>query len=191
MTPKFHLNHCLAKQFFKLKMIFDAFICERLHLRVKKIAEHTDNPRRFERTVLLRSLSAQIGAKNSGVELKSGLRGPITTSGVLAGVSVARRVDCAGNWTCVNDVIRGMSSNAVGVVKCCARDDNTEELFVIVSVLEHLAAISTRANQYRPTDRKIVIAANDVLTARCWYDRVANRGRACVPKCTVVPTALE
>ena len=128
---------------------------------------------------------------NSGAELKSGLRGPINTSGVLAGVSVARRVDCAGNWTYVNDVIRGMSSNVVGVVKCCARDDNTQELFVIVSVLEHLADISTRGSQYRPTDRKLVIAANDVLTARCWYDRVANRGRACVPKCTVVPTALE
>ena len=140
--------------------------------------------------MLLRSLSAQIGAMNSGAELKSGLRGPITTSGVLAGVSVARRVDCAGNWTYVNDVIRGMSSNVVGVAKCCARDDNTQELFAIVSVLEHLADISTRGSQYRPTDRKRGIEANDIVTAHCWYNRVAKRGRACTPKCTVVTSAL-
>ena len=141
--------------------------------------------------MLLRSTLVQIEATNSSGELKSGLRGPITPSQVLADVSVAARIDCAGIWTHVNDVIRSMCSNTVGVVQCCARDDKTGELLVVAKLLVRIADVSTRGNKYRRTDRKIVIAANDVVTAHCWYNRVANRGRACIPKCTVVPPALK
>ena len=39
-------------QFLKDSVVLDAFVIERTHLAVKAIAEHVDNTRAFERSVL-------------------------------------------------------------------------------------------------------------------------------------------
>ena len=73
VKPKHFLNHELPKQF-KRKGVFDAFITERLHLRVKDVSENTKNLDHFETTVLSRVQQRQLVALKNG-ELGSGLRG--------------------------------------------------------------------------------------------------------------------
>ena len=163
MTPKFHLNHCLAKQF--MKRILDAFICERLHLRVKPIVDRIDNTRAFEKSVLLRSVASQIHSINEGKSLRSGLRGPVVASSVMAGVSVASRVDCAGLLIGIDDIVRHGAS--VGVVKGCACQD--DQLFVIATLLEHRGEVAYRSGIYRPTNHQAVFEASGVVVAVSWY----------------------
>ena len=50
IRPKHHLNHALAKQY--KRGFFDALLAERLHLRVKAIADFTKNVPKFALGVL-------------------------------------------------------------------------------------------------------------------------------------------
>ena len=60
LIPKTFLNHEIAMQFFLLQLIFDAFICERIHLRIKKVAERIQNTTNYEMSVLCRVTRGQI-----------------------------------------------------------------------------------------------------------------------------------
>ena len=79
LIPKTFLNHELPRQFRRMQYVFDAFICERIHLRVKKVAVRVTNTSDFEMSVLLRIVRAQIYAINCENALKDGcLMGKIT-----------------------------------------------------------------------------------------------------------------
>ena len=116
---------------------------------------------------MLRSIAAQIHSINERGSLESGLRGKVFANSVVAGVSLAKRVDCAGVLTSINDVVRHGAS--VGVVECCACDGNTGQLFVIATLFEHRGEVAYRSGLYRPTNRKAVFDANGFVAAVSWY----------------------
>ena len=145
VKPKHFLNHELAKQFFQ-KGVFDAFVTERLHLRVKHIAETIKNMPVFEKSVLGRVMQQQIHSLQE-IGLRSGLRGKIVRSSNDA-VNLANSLECASLKITTGDIV-GYETSA-GEVAACAADD-TGHLFVIVKVFQWLGEVTRHSELRRPT----------------------------------------
>ena len=73
IKPKHRWQIDAASQIRKDGCILDAFIIERIHLTVKKIAEHARNTSRFERSVVSGVLNLQF--QHAGAFSQNGLRG--------------------------------------------------------------------------------------------------------------------
>ena len=165
---RLHIATCgtdqLPKQF-SLKGVFDAFVAERLHLRVKEVAELTNHLQDFEPGVLGRAMQRQILALRDEGCLRSGLRGKLVRSHDLL---LATSMQRASLKIATDDVVS--YDRQAGIVAACAADDSSQ-LFVIVRVCEWRNAETTHSELWRPTQRLAVWPANAVASPHAWYDR--------------------
>ncbi len=115
VRPKHHWFLDCPQQFLRDQLVLDAFVIERGHLEVKRIAEFVRNTRVFERSVLAGVVCEAL--RDDRRRGGSGLVGP---SAVVpgTGVAVADRADVHCQQFAVDDVI--LRSSAVGIVKACA-----------------------------------------------------------------------
>lgn len=171
IKPKHHLNHALAKQF-KKRGVHDAFIAERLHLRVKWVAELMKNMAHFERHTIGRVMQRQITELNAGGSLRSGLRGKVKKSS-CDGLYLASRLECASLKIAVGDVVVSTAKLSAGIVRACAADEDGQ-LFVIVKVLQWLDEVTDHSGLWSPTPRLETWHANALASPRAWYSHGAD-----------------
>ncbi len=107
---------------------------ERLHLRVKAVAESIDNTTAFERSVITGVINRHLRSLESAV-LRDHLRGRARTHPQFPNVELSYGVVCGMKSISVTDVV--FLGDAVGEVYACARSDGA--FFVLVDVLEIVA----------------------------------------------------
>jgi hypothetical protein len=150
--------------------VFDAFVAERLHLRVKELAELMKNTPHFEVSVLGRVMQRQILALNTGGDLRSGLRGRIVKSS-NDGLHLASSLQCAALKVAVGDIV--WCENSGGIVSTCAADDDGQ-LFVIVKVLQWRNEVTAHSGLWSPTPHLEAWPANALASPRAWYSEGAD-----------------
>ena len=163
IKPKHNLNTCLPSQFFK-KGVFDAFTSERLHLRVKEVAEQVKNLTTFSRSVLGRVMERQIFALREA-DLRSGFRGTIAPTSE-EGVHVSRRLECASLKVAVEDVV--CYDEMAGVVRVCG-SDGEGQLFVIVAHLQCQGIVTPHSHKFSKPSQLLAWCAESLLLPHAWY----------------------
>ena len=133
IKPKHHWMYDVCDQMERTDrptFMADAFIVERLHLRVKPFAERTDNLKSFERSILRCTLNAQIDSlQKQGIG--SGLVGKSARCPGAPSILIADSMQILGRHFAVKDVV--FHGDIAGEISACALEDG--ELFVIVSAM--------------------------------------------------------
>jgi len=117
----------VAQQLARDKIVLDAFVIERTHLRVKAVAEPIKNTRVFERSVLA-SLASVTWNRASTDAAGNGLLGRTSALPELAGAVVADRMEFYSIEVAVDDVVS--RSGDIGIVVACCQSG--PRLFALV-----------------------------------------------------------
>ena len=142
VKPKHHWLLDIPDQISRDRLVLDAFVIERQHLLVKKVAENVTNTRAFERSVLASLLTVQRQEVRAAL-FGEGLLGKRSRlQGAPAGVEVTlkMKVNCSVELT-VGDIVR--RGNEAGLVRACAAD--ASGLFVYVSRMEVVANVTPQS----------------------------------------------
>ena len=163
VVPKHHWAFDVAQQMSGDSATFDAFVIERLHLRVKAISEHIDNTIAFERSVLCGLINAH--AKRAQERL--GGCGLIGESRKVPSLDawVSERLEFGGLSVVVGDyVFRG---DTCGKVTACIADESV--VSVVVDVARKVAERTASAAVFglRSSARE-VWRASDVSESLVW-----------------------
>lgn len=146
IRPKHHWMFDVAEQWLSAPLVFDAFIIERLHLRMKSIADPIDNTRTYERSVLAGMINSQVRILQQSFCQDGLLGGQANVVG--AGVIVADKATLGGLNLSVGDL--AFDADTVGQVVAIAREG--DGLFAIVKVMEFHRKVSEHSALWRPTD---------------------------------------
>ena len=164
LLPKHHWMFDVAEQLERSTLLLDNFVVERLHLRVKDLANQVDNLIRWEESVLTSLVTTQMKGRHQS--LKIGLRDPILNSAV-PGVRVSQGLrNALGARIAVGDFVV-LHLTHVGQVEGCA--EQRDVLFLVVRVFALVENVSAQSSQYVPTRLQQVWPANQVRPAVAWY----------------------
>ena len=166
VKPKCHLNHGLAKQFWRKGRVPDEFEPERLHLRVREHAELYKNVHYLAPGVLSRVATRQIEELRAGT-LSSGLRGKVHQD-IDEAVAVSRTMECAGLKVSVHDMVCVPVSRA-GLVRSCCRGIVDSRLYVIVELLEFRGRVTDHSSLWRQSGVFCEFDADELSMPRSWY----------------------
>ena len=163
ITPKFHWLFDICEQVPKSPVLLDCFIVERLHLRVKKIANPIKNTKTFEASVLAGVINSQIQsleAKEFGNRL---VGKAIPYPGVLHAF-VADKMQRNSQTIAVDDFV--FHECSVGkVMACISEDDN---LSCLVEVWTCLSQVSKFGHRWAPSGQFMLWPAHAVDCAAAW-----------------------
>lgn len=163
IKPKHHWMFDVAEQMLSMPCVLDAFIVERLHLRVKSIAAPVLCTSSFERSVLAGVMTSQRSLLNAA-DFRDGLRGKIANfpgSDAL----VADRLEFKGVAAAFGDII--YAADAAGQIIACVLEDNA--LFVVVEAMEFVENVSLQSAKWRCTRNRKVWRAESIQLALAWY----------------------
>ncbi len=166
IRPKHHWMQDFPAQVLRDGLVLDAFVVERTHLDVKRVAETVQNTTRFDQSVLASLLTVTV-QNVKDVSWDGGLEG---RTGNLPGepsVFVADRLRMWGTTISVGDVV--LADSLVAVVAACAQQHG--HLFLMVSPLTELQHITEMCSTYRTEASLKVWSAADVCLALAWRDR--------------------
>ena len=161
--PKHHWAFDIAQQWRDTGVVLDAFVIERQHLMIKRVAEPVKNTKEYETSVLSSATMVQV---RNAVELKlgDGLRGKTRSIEQFHGVLVADRMEIHGFLVSAQDVIaRGLEA---AVVVACAADASC--LFFVVALMTRLATVTDHAGEFRRTEQLAVWRADGVQHVLAW-----------------------
>ena len=163
IKPKHHYMYDICDQFGRNPAVIDAFIIERLHLRVKAVADPICCTTTFERSVLASLLTVQRRTLNQHGVCRDGLKG---TVGAVPGQSfdVADRLQIGGMTVTVDDIV--LSGIVAGKVVVCARQEN--DLLVLAKRMNFVGAVSTNSGRWQLTEQVVVWRALDLKPAMTW-----------------------
>ena len=168
LIPKTFLNHELPNQYRLKRRVFDAFICERIHLRVKKVAERIDNTTTFEISTLIRVTRAQLYAINHGSAMVTNcLEGRKTSADAQPGYDIANQARCAIGRLGKGDIIfRGEDA---GVAQCFFQERASGSLAACVARCDDLGPVTPHSVRLRVTDRLEAWPVESIFLANSWY----------------------
>ena len=166
VKPKHHLNHLIPLQIFRDGRVNDEFIIERMHLRVKSVANEIRNTQRFERSVLARVLTAQINTLNGRENIASGLRGRVHESRQCPGLLLSNSLVAASLSVARGDIV--LHYNEAGLVETCGRDADGD-LIVIVNALLHIATVTAHSEHWQSSGLLQVWSAKVLRCPAAWY----------------------
>ena len=144
LKPKHHWQLDVPAQIRRSSMVLDAFVIERNHLLVKRIAEHTRNTNCYEQSVLSGVLTLQLQESSSSHTIGAMLLG---RTAVLLGrpdVLLADTLTVFGVEISVGDMV--CVGHRVGQVQGCAQFDGT--LAVLVTECKLIGATTDNAGKY-------------------------------------------
>ena len=144
--------------------IVDAFVVERMHLRVRGAMEHIRNTRTLERSILAAVTSDQIRRLSA----KSNLDGLIGKTHEQGRIFYAKEVQHLTLRICVSDIVR--NGTKCGEVCACAADD-TGRLFVMVESLLFVNDLSDHSNRWQKTGVTEEWDVNCCELVAAWYFR--------------------
>jgi len=166
VRPKHHWMQDIPDQIRQDGVVVDAFVVERVHLRVKAVAEHVDNTRAFERSVLSSLVTSHIRSLETW-ELGDRLIG---STGVLdcgSNVRVGGRMSVYSVKYKTGDVV--MRGDDVALLTACALQ--ADELYGFVRPLGKVADITGHASSYVLSDGLALWSANELMLALAWRRR--------------------
>jgi hypothetical protein len=157
---------CTARHRSAICKVLDAFIIERRHLQVKKIAETIDNTRTFELSVLAGVTNNAFSSVAAASNISGGLRGRMCEMPGFSEATLADHLHYNGLELTIGDVVlnRGI---AAGKVVACACEHGC--LFVLVDVWQHSRQLSEHSTVYRSAAARAVWAASSVEVPVAWY----------------------
>ena len=144
--------------------VFDALVMERLHLRVKGLVEHIDDPSRFERTLLAGSSNEQIRRLNIG-QRQGGLQGRTHQDGTTFW---ATDVSVWGMSISVGDIV--WMGDLCGEVAACALDSRDGTHLLAVEMLDVTARVSQHSVRVTHSGRFRMLPVQDCNQAAAWYN---------------------
>ena len=150
VIPKHHWMLDVPGQILRDGLLLDAFVVERTHLHVKRVAEHAKNTTNFEKSVPASLLSATSQDKPIGGEQLLGRTAPWPGAPTI---QVADRLEVWGTTVACDDVV--VNGGQCGIVRACCLDRG--DLLVLVQPLSEQMAISQHCATY------IVAAASDLV----------------------------
>ena len=164
LKPKHHWMFDAAMKLRDLPFLLDTLIIERLHLRIKAVADSVLNTVCFERSVLASAITSQWRVLNDNDLNTFGLRGP---TAILPGTFaiVSDQLEANGNHISAGDIV--FNGEAAGLVKTCACENGS--LFVIVECMQLIAVVSAHSAQWQTSDTLDVWLAESVELALAWY----------------------
>jgi len=164
IKPKHHWMMDIPAQLVRDQCVLDAFIIERTHLLVKGIADHIDNTRCFERSVLS-GVTTRAFEYAAVAEAGDGLVGRCAPLPGFPGVHVADKLSVFNFEVSVDDIIlRGTNA---GVVVACALEGG--RLLVVVDLLVQTVIRSSHTTVFRLAGQHEVWSASDVGHCLGWY----------------------
>ena len=164
VKPKHHWAFDIAEQLQTDAWLFDSFVIERLHLRIRTIAEHCKNLASYETSVL------------SGVFNDHARRAEatVTTVGLLGrtaplpgwpGVIVSDHLEISGMRAAVGDfVFRGRDELAE--IAACAADGG--ELFIIADEWQKVADVTPMSARWQQSGDRVVWRADQITECLTW-----------------------
>ena len=190
IKPKHHWMFDIAQQWLDQQpgipeIVVDAFSIEKLHLRVKPVADRTDNTSNFETTLLAGMLHYQ-------TELLKGLHG---SAGQLLGKSAACLPGFPAAQFSSTMVVNSMeftlgdivvSGRDAGSILACVCEHG--DFFVWVEQLVLLESISSHSGKYAADGSRVAWAADGMLrqASHMW-----NNMEAFLSKCTNAKRACK
>ena len=164
VRPKHHWLFDIADQWEGTSLIVDCFIIERLHLRMKAVADKITNTNQYERTVTASIMNAQLRRLEEAV-INDGLQGR-TAMVRLDGVPlvVSDTVSLGGIHISVNDLV--LKDAHAGFVIACAREGS--DLFAVVKKLVFARQVSDHSSEWRLTPGVAVWRVADLHLPLAW-----------------------
>ena len=158
LKPKHHWMFDIAEQMESLPCVVDAFIIERIHLRIKRNAEKVHELRVFEKSVMAGVVNSIYDEASK--PLSDGLRGATYNHhGTLVGDHLnvgSLRVDS-------RDVV--MRGDELAVVAVCAEEDG--DLYVIVIKCALVGQASRYGSVWRLTEEREIWIAAELQQVPC------------------------
>ena len=164
IKPKTHWAFDICDQLAQDPWLFDAFVIERLHLRVKSIAENVKVLRQFEVSVLSGVLNAH-ARRAAGSLPGCGLLGRTISPPGEPEVLLSDHLELNGKVFAVGDcVLHGRELGSV--VACCC---NCHDLFIFVDTWARVSQVSQHSSKWeRSGSRRVCWRAADVQECVCW-----------------------
>ena len=163
VIPKHHMMFDVADQWEIHSAVIDAFVVERLHLRVKHVAEHIRNTTVFERSCLSSLINSHISSLE-GHRFGDSLIGNLRRFPGF-GASVASQMTVLGLVTTVGDIV--LLNGIAGVVRACVLEDNV--FMAIVETCVKIANVSEHSDRWRRGGAIEAWPADALLAASAWY----------------------
>ena len=166
MRPKSHWAFDVAEQLAIDSVVVDTFVIERLHLRVRKAAEHIKGLGTYEASVLSRVVNEQFRtAQERGLGPRC-LMGRHAPCPGLPGANVADRLQFHGTDVSVGEMVR--RGEEIGKAVACAEEDGA--LFVVVDLQVVAQTCSPKSNIWIPRGDRSVWHAGDISEVVTWKD---------------------
>ena len=163
ILPKHHMMFDVADQWERRGAVIDAFVVERLHIRIKYIMDPIRNTRDFEVSCLASLINAHVMALGDH-EFGDALLG---RTSLLPGtmVRIADKMTVAGNSIEVGDIV--LLHDAAGRVCACAADNG--QYLVLVETFEKVVRLTAHSDRWKVGGRLEAWPADAVLSASAWY----------------------
>lgn len=165
LKPKHHWLMDIPDQILRSQLVLDAFVVERQHLLVRRIADHCDNLTAFEESVMASVANVQLREAQEMV-IGDRLLGPTAALAEMPHVLVARQLTIFHCTIGVDEIVfRGSSA---GVVRACALEDSV--LFLFVAEMAREREVAPRAIEFRRTSSLVVWRASEVRQCTAWRE---------------------
>ena len=150
-----------------MEFLFDSFIIDRLHLRVRAVGDNCKEIGMYSVSVLSGIINAQIRAS----VVTGGLLGRSAPLPGIEGALLSDRLDVCGLQVSVDDLV--FREDTLGLVLACCLDDDI--YYVIVRELTLLANLSAHSSRWKfaPLQGAVWRAA-DVASPLAWKMEGAN-----------------
>lgn len=171
VKPKHHWAFDVCDHLEADPWLFDSFVIERLHLRVRAVAEHCKELGKFEVSVLSGVINDHARRLSDATYAQGSMGRSLPFPG-LQGAMVSDNLELAGARVAVGDfVFRG--NFELGIVVACACDGG--ELFAIVDEWDKVAEVSLHSARWASAGRRAVWRASEVSECAAWQERPAGQ----------------
>jgi len=161
--PKNHWAFDCAEQIMESDYLFDSFVVERAHLRVKEVAERQRDTTHFETAVLSGVINSHINSfTDGGVD---GIQGRRAKCADLGGATVGDALDWLGMRFNIGDFVSHVGGN-FGEVAACAEEH--EACFLIVTEYVLTGSPCAHSALCRASGIRRVWGVADVKECACW-----------------------
>ena len=163
ILPKHHMMFDVADQWERRDAVIDAFVVERLHIRVKNVMAPIRNTRDFEVSCLASSINSHLQA----LEVHAFGDALVGRTSKFPGtqVPIADKMVVSGLTICVGDVV--LFQGAAGKVCACATENG--RYLALVETFVHVAQVTMHSDKWAVGGRLEAWPAEAVQTAPAWY----------------------
>ena len=166
IKPKHHFNGDIPGQWVRDGVSIDAFVIERAHLRVKRIAENAKNTSTSEFTVLSGLANYCIDQAASATPSADALAGRAHRLQGREDITVAVHMTVAHEEVWCGDVVaRGETA---GLVAACLQEGGV--LYALVQVWQRGRDVSRHSAEWEATDVQDVWLASQLQVCPAWYN---------------------